>query len=128
MIFFFACSYPNPATGAVMASLFLINLRNIRDQVKDTTRVAPSHHISQVRRSQRSHTRRHGEVKAYHSLSYQATSLTNLSFKEIPALASKMHEWGFPFKSVETSSSSLYARIPLYGPSAAALTAALIVS
>ncbi|XP_020184350.2 uncharacterized protein, partial [Aegilops tauschii subsp. strangulata] len=47
-----------------------------------------------------------------HSLSYQETSLTKLSFRAIPALASKMLDLNgkqhllSPWKSVETRSSS----------------------
>merc|ERR1719174_830941 len=59
-----------------------------------------------------------------HSLSYQETSLTNLSSRAMPAFASKMDECGSVMKSVETTSSSVYPRMPFKGPSAAALTVA----
>jgi hypothetical protein len=47
-----------------------------------------------------------------HSLSYQATIFTKFLLREIPAFASKMEEWVSPFKSVETTSSSVYERMP----------------
>lgn len=44
---------------------------------------------------------------------YHETNLTKLELREIPALASKMEEWVSPFKSVETTSSSVYPSIPV---------------
>jgi hypothetical protein len=41
------------------------------------------------------------------SLSYQLTSLMKFSFRAMPALASKMEEAGWPFRSEETISSSV---------------------
>jgi hypothetical protein len=79
----------------------------------------------------------------------QETSLTKLSLREIPAAASKTEEAAAmelrvslapgqskrgkknaldPMKSVETTASSVYSRMPLRGPSAASLIAALMVS
>src|SRR5215470_8738736 len=46
----------------------------------------------------------------------------------MPALASKTHVHGSPTKSEETTSSSVYARMPFIGPSDAAFIAALISS
>merc|ERR1711862_615163 len=56
-----------------------------------------------------------------HSLSYQDTSLTKVLFSEMPALMSTTEEVFSPTKSVETTSSSTYPRIPFIGPSASAL-------
>merc|ERR1719373_407100 len=63
-----------------------------------------------------------------HSLSYQDTSFTKLSFKEIPAPTSKMEEDLQLTKSVETTSSSVQSRTPFIGPAAASLMAATISS
>ena len=41
-------------------------------------------------------------------ITHQATNFTKLSFKDMPALASKMLERVSPMKSVETTSSSVY--------------------
>jgi hypothetical protein len=40
-------------------------------------------------------------------LSYQETSLMKFSLRAMPALASKMEEAGWPFRSEETISSSV---------------------
>lgn len=53
-------------------------------------------------------------------------SFTNWSFNGIPALASKIDEWVSPMKSDDTTSSSVYPKIPFNGPSAASLTLSLI--
>lgn len=58
----------------------------------------------------KSHTR----LEYPHSLSYHDTSLTKLELREIPALASKTEEWASPMKSVETTSSSVYPKIPFH--------------
>merc|ERR1719262_454149 len=63
-----------------------------------------------------------------HSLSYQDTSFTKLLFREIPALMSTTDEVFSPTKSVETTSSSTYPRMPFMAPSAAALIVATISS
>merc|ERR1711862_325831 len=63
-----------------------------------------------------------------HSLSYQDTSLTKLLFSEIPALMSTTEEVFSPTKSVETTSSSTYPRMPFIGPSASALIVATMSS
>jgi len=59
---------------------------------------------------------------------YHETSLTKWSLSEIPAPASKMLLRLQVMKSVETTCSSVYPRMPFIGPSAAAFTAALIWS
>merc|ERR1719262_1149928 len=59
-----------------------------------------------------------------HSLSYHETIFTKLLFSEIPALMSTTDEVFSPTKSVETTSSSPYPRMPFMGPSASALIAA----
>ena len=56
-----------------------------------------------------------------HSLSYQAKTLANLSPRTFVIVASKMLEAGFPMKSFETSSSSVYWRKPWSGALAARL-------
>merc|ERR1719421_2821806 len=63
-----------------------------------------------------------------HSLSYQDTIFTKLLLREIPALMSTTDEVFSPTKSVETTSSSTYPRIPFMGPSASALIVATISS
>merc|ERR1719421_241470 len=63
-----------------------------------------------------------------HSLSYQDTSFTKLLFSEMPALMSTTEEVFSPTKSVETTSSSTYPRMPFIGPSASALRAATMSS
>jgi hypothetical protein len=52
-------------------------------------------------------------------LSYHATTFTSPATTLVDA-ASTMDEAGLPVKSMETSSCSSYARMPLSGPSAAA--------
>merc|ERR1740123_1934261 len=54
-----------------------------------------------------------------HSLSYQVTNLTKLSFNAMPAPTSKTDEALQVTKSVETTSSSVHSKTPCIGPSAA---------
>merc|ERR1719383_151321 len=61
-----------------------------------------------------------------HSLSYQDTSFTKLSLSEMPAEMSTTDEVLQDTKSVDTTSSSVYPRMPFIGPSASALIAATI--
>merc|ERR550514_2262829 len=63
-----------------------------------------------------------------HSLSYQVTSFTKLSFSEMPAPMSKIEEDLQLTKSVDTTSSSVQSRTPFMGPAAASFTAATISS
>lgn len=59
---------------------------------------------------------------------YHETSLTKLLLSWIPAFASKIDEWSSPMKSEDTTSSSVYSRMPLRGPAAASLILFLISS
>jgi hypothetical protein len=61
-------------------------------------------------------------------INYQETNLTKVLESMIPALASKMDEWVSPTKSVETTWSSVYSKIPFMGPLAASLILAQISS
>merc|ERR1711953_1560625 len=63
-----------------------------------------------------------------HSLSYQETSFTKLSFRAMPAPTSKMDEDLQVTKSVDTTSSAVQSKTPFMGPSAAALIAATMSS
>merc|ERR1711963_26529 len=63
-----------------------------------------------------------------HSLSYQLTSLTKLSFREMPAPTSKIEDDLHVTKSVDTTSSSVQSRTPFMSPAAYSLTAATISS
>merc|ERR1719510_349125 len=63
-----------------------------------------------------------------HSLSYQVTNLTKLSFKAMPAPTSNIEEDLQLTKSVDTTSSSVQSRTPAMSPAAASLTAATISS
>src|SRR5205807_4678163 len=63
-----------------------------------------------------------------HSLSYHATTLTQFVPTTCVYATSTIAEFGFPRKSIETSSSSLRARMPFIGPSAALRKAALTLS
>ena len=58
-------------------------------------------------------------------MSYQLTTFTKLP-KPIVSTAEKIELCGSPFKSVDTSSFSVYRRIPLSGPSAAFFITALM--
>src|SRR5215467_15557834 len=60
-----------------------------------------------------------------HSLSYQEKIFTSLPPKTLVSGASKIDDAGLPLKSTDTSGASLYARMPLSGPSAAFFIAAL---
>merc|ERR1719168_273614 len=59
-----------------------------------------------------------------HSLSYQDTSFTKVSLREMPALTSKMEDDLQLTKSVDTTSSSVQSSTPFIGPAAASFTAA----
>ena len=59
---------------------------------------------------------------------YHETSLTKLSLSARPALASKMDEFVSPMKSADTTSSSVYPKMPFNGPLAASLITAQISS
>ena len=59
-----------------------------------------------------------------HSLSYQATNLTNVYLCIIPALLSNIDVCSSPKKSEDTTSSSTYSTIPFNSPSAAFFIAA----
>merc|ERR550525_1301530 len=63
-----------------------------------------------------------------HSLSYQDTSLTKVSFNAMPAPTSKMEDALQVWKSVDTTSSSVQSSTPAMSPAAASLTAATISS
>merc|ERR1719510_2505362 len=63
-----------------------------------------------------------------HSLSYQVTSFTKLSFSAMPAFTSKMEEDLQLTKSVETTSSSVQSSTPAMSPAAASFTAATMSS
>merc|ERR1719168_591983 len=63
-----------------------------------------------------------------HSLSYHVTSLTKVSFNEMPAPTSKMEEDLQLTKSVDTTSSSVQSRTPFMSPAAYSFTAATISS
>merc|ERR1719411_2255813 len=63
-----------------------------------------------------------------HSLSYQETSFTNVSLREMPAPTSKIDEDLQLTKSVDTTSSSVQSNTPFMGPAAASLIAATISS
>src|SRR6516165_7154684 len=63
-----------------------------------------------------------------HSLSYQDSTFTKSPSITFVYGASTIDEYGLPLKSIETSSSCEYARMPLSGPSAAAFSAALTSS
>src|SRR5204863_1405483 len=59
-----------------------------------------------------------------HSLSYHARTFTHLSPTTFVYSESTIDEFELPLKSAETSSSSVYPRIPFIGPFAAAFNAA----
>mmetsp|Transcript_9734 Transcript_9734/g.13410 ORF Transcript_9734/g.13410 Transcript_9734/m.13410 type:complete len:115 (-) Transcript_9734:789-1133(-) len=59
-----------------------------------------------------------------HSLSYQDTTLTKLSLREMPAFASKILDRGSWTKSCETTASSVYPRMPFMLDSEAVFIAA----
>src|SRR3954464_10286217 len=60
-----------------------------------------------------------------HSFSYQPLTLSSVPSTTLVLFASMMHECGLPMKSDDTSSSSVYSRMPFMGPlDAAALNAA----
>merc|ERR1719203_1014139 len=63
-----------------------------------------------------------------HSLSYQVTSFTKVSFSEMPAPTSKMEDALQLTKSVDTTSSSVQSRTPFMSPAAYSFTAATISS
>src|SRR5467141_4643879 len=63
-----------------------------------------------------------------HSLSYQARTFTQRSPTTLVYSESTMEEFELPLKSAETSSSSVYARMPFMGPFAAAFRATLTAS
>merc|ERR1719253_1077386 len=63
-----------------------------------------------------------------HSLSYQEISFTKVLFSAMPALMSTIDENLQPGKSVLTTSSSVWDRMPFIGPAAASLMAATISS
>merc|ERR1719471_955901 len=63
-----------------------------------------------------------------HSLSYQETSFTKVSLRAMPAPTSKMDEDLQLTKSVDTTSSSVWSKMPFMGPAAASLMAATISS
>jgi len=63
-----------------------------------------------------------------HSLSYQLTNLWKFLFKPIPALESKIEDLSSWRKSYETTSSSVYPRIPLSSPYYEASLMALQIS
>merc|ERR1719510_2894038 len=63
-----------------------------------------------------------------HSLSYQVTSLTKLSFRAMPAPTSKIEDDLQLTKSVDTTSSSVQSSTPAMSPAAASFTAATISS
>lgn len=48
-----------------------------------------------------------GNIFDLFMIHYHEISLTNWSFNEIPALASKIDEWVSPIKSEDTTSSSV---------------------
>merc|ERR1719168_65530 len=62
------------------------------------------------------------------SLSYQDTSFTKVSLREMPAPTSKMEEDLQLTKSVDTTSSSVQSRTPFMSPAAASFTAATMSS
>ena len=63
-----------------------------------------------------------------HSLSYQERTLHEVAVHDRGRAARRRStSSGVPMKSLETSGSSLYSRMPLSGPSAAAFIAALTV-
>mmetsp|Transcript_23524 Transcript_23524/g.44364 ORF Transcript_23524/g.44364 Transcript_23524/m.44364 type:complete len:202 (-) Transcript_23524:632-1237(-) len=74
------------------------------------------------------HARSTNRFEYPHSLSYHDTSFTNLSFKAMQAVLSKMEESGQVTKSVDTTSASVKPRMPFIGPSAALLIAAVMAS
>ena len=59
---------------------------------------------------------------------YHDTSFTKLSFRAMPALASKTLLKVLPMKSEDTTCSSVYSKIPFMGPAQASLMACLISS
>src|SRR5271167_4867910 len=63
-----------------------------------------------------------------HSLSYQASTWTQFVPTTRVYGASTIEECGLPRKSIETSSSSTYCKMPFMGPPAAVLIAALTVA
>ena len=63
-----------------------------------------------------------------HSLSYHERTLTKLPGSTLVSEASSEDDAGLWLKSIETRGSSLYAKTPFSGPSAAARTAALTSS
>src|SRR6266403_3541561 len=63
-----------------------------------------------------------------HSLSYHARTFTQRSPTTFVYSESTIEEFELPLKSAETSSSSVYPRIPFIGPCAAAFSAALTLS
>jgi hypothetical protein len=84
-----------------------VNLGDVRHEVQDTAGVAPLHQkISKTSQMIVVMTRKVGGLLLT-SLSYQLTSLMKFSFRAMPALASKMEEAGWPFRSEETISSSV---------------------
>merc|ERR550525_1659408 len=63
-----------------------------------------------------------------HSLSYQDTSLTKVSFNAMPAPTSKMDDALHVWKSVDTTSSSVQSKTPFMSPAALSLIAATMSS
>src|SRR5258708_40372963 len=63
-----------------------------------------------------------------HSLSYQEDTFTSVPADTLVRVASKIDEPGLWLKSIETSGSLLYSRMPLRSASEASLAALLISS
>jgi hypothetical protein len=93
---------------AVMAHLVgTVNLGDVGHEVQDTAGVAPLYQkVSKPSQMIMVMTRKVRELLIT-SLSYHETSLMKFSLRAMPALASKMEEAGWPFRSEETISSSV---------------------
>jgi len=84
-----------------------VNLGDVGHKVQDTAGVAPLYQKVSKYSPKKINDQEGQKRRRLTSLSYHETSLMKFSFRAMPALASKMEEAGWPFRSEETISSSV---------------------